>query len=98
MGLSELEEMPEELHRRYIAALHAMQSGVAAKLALGDSSECTPKHLRVGVNSAMVDTGVLTRLLIRKGVFTSEEFYEELVAGMEREQDLYEQKLGVKLA
>lgn len=83
---------PEEADRRYQAAIHAMQTGVAAKMAI-DPSETTPKHLRVGVNSAMVEHSALAGLLIAKGVITEAEYLEALALGMEREQALYEKWL-----
>lgn len=56
--------------------------------------ECTLKHLRTGINSAMVDTAALTSLLIDKGVITEEEFFTSLVKAAERERGLYEQRLS----
>jgi hypothetical protein len=78
---------------RYRAAIHAMQSGVAATM--GD--ETTPKHLRVGVNSAMSDHGALVRLLISKGVFTYDEYMVAIADAMEDEKAAYERRLGVTL-
>lgn len=95
--MAELEPPSDELKDRYEAAVHAMQSGVAAKIAMHLGRESEPKHLRVGVNSALVDTGTLARLLIRKGVFTSEEFYTALAENMEAEAATYERELGAKL-
>lgn len=93
----------EELRAKYMSLAHAMQSGVEMKRSF--SKECEPKHLRVGINSAMVGNGALVQLLIKKGVFTEEEYMEELVAAMEREVKAYEQELseayghqGIKLA
>lgn len=94
----ELEAPSAELRARYEAALHAVQSGIATKMAMGIDRECEPKHLRVGVNSALVDTGTIVRLLVSKGVFTSEEFYAALAENMETEAAMYERALGVKLA
>lgn len=82
----------EEDHQRYLAAAHAMQSGVAHKMHV-DPSETSPKHLRVGVNSAMVDAAAVARLLIAKGVFTEDEYYAAIADQMEREKALYEQFL-----
>jgi hypothetical protein len=79
---------------RYSAAAHAMQSGVAAEM----GKPCEPKHLRVGVNSALVSNGAVVSLLIEKGVFTHDEYQAALADFMEREQAAYEQRLGVKLA
>lgn len=90
---------------RYKAALHAMQSGVAAEmgdisgvaLALEDElrgSATSPKHLRVGINAAMSDHAALVRLLIAKGLFTMEEYEKELADEMEREKARYEARLS----
>jgi len=80
---------------RYAAAAHAMQSGVAMEMFLPDRQSATePKHLRVGVNSALVDSAALAELLIRKGVITEEEYFEALAEGMEREQRKYEKRLS----
>lgn len=96
------------MRREYEAALHAMQSGVAMTRQRDiedgvpeDRRETGPKHLRVGVNSAMSDHGALVRLLIAKGLFTEDEYVDEVIAGMQREQRSYEARLservGVKI-
>jgi hypothetical protein len=77
---------------RYRAAAHAMQSGVAMKMNFAPG-ETTPKHLRVGINSAMSDQGALARLLIAKGVFTEDEYLEAVADGMEAEAASYEHQL-----
>jgi hypothetical protein len=81
---------------RYYAAVHAMQSGVAAEHAAG-SNDGSPKHLRTGVNSAQVGNAALARLLIDKGVITMDEYEAAQAAEMEAEQQRYEQRLGVHL-
>lgn len=91
-------DMPEDLKLRYLAAMHGMQSGVTAEMALGLSNAHEPKHLRVGVNAALSDQGSLARLLMRKGVITEREYYEAIVEGAELEWRAYEQRLGAKLA
>jgi len=85
--------MSERDVARYQAAAHAMQSGVAAEM----GKECEPKHLRVGVNSAMVGNAALARLLIDKGVFTLDEYEAAQADEMEAEQARYENRLGVHL-
>jgi len=82
---------------RYLAAAHAMQSGVAAEMGAGISGATEPKHLRVGINSAHVASAALARLLIEKGVFTLDEYVAAQAAEMEAEQARYEQRLGVRL-
>lgn len=76
----------------YEEACAAMQAGVGAKMNI-NASETNGKHLRVGVNSAMVDTSALVRLLIAKGIFTDAEWSEALTAQMNDEVKLYEQEL-----
>lgn len=82
---------------RYTAALHAMQSGVRMLMNYDppevESSETSPKHLRVGVNAAMSDQGALARLLIGKGLISEEEYLEAIATGMEQEQASYEERL-----
>ena len=82
---------------RYFAAAHAMQSGVAAEQAAG-GDDGSSKHLRVGVNSAMVSVAALAGLLIEKGVITLDEYERANADEMEREKARYELRLGVKLA
>lgn len=90
-----VEESIEQAQDRYLAAMHAMQSGVATKQEL-DPSETEPKHLRVGVNSAMMQQGALVRLLIAKGVFTEAEWWSAIADGAEHEVKLYEEWLSDK--
>jgi hypothetical protein len=81
---------------RYAAAAHAMQSGVAMDMESdpsGSKGATTPKHLRVGVNSAMVTDEGLATLLIAKGVITLDEYTEAVTVAMEAEQARYEQLL-----
>lgn len=86
----------EEYAARYAAAAHAMQSGVKSEMELG-SRDTEPKHLRVGVNSALVDSAALAALLIAKGVITEDEYLEAIAAGMEREVTTYETRLSAAL-
>jgi hypothetical protein len=88
--------MSDEKQQRYAGLLHAMQSGVKMMQEL-DGSECTPKHLRVGVNSAMSDHGALTALLIRKGLFTEDEYADVLIEYMQREVASYERMISERL-
>lgn len=76
--------------QRYVAACHAMQSGVAFTM---PSKETEPKHLRVGVNAAMCDTAAMARLLVDKGVITLEEYEKAIADEMEREVQRYQDRL-----
>ena len=86
-------EMTEDQKVRYHAACHAMQSGVSYDHG-GGSQDGSPKHLRVGVNCALVETSVLARLLVAKGIVTEHEYAEALIAGMEEEVRSYEKRLA----
>jgi hypothetical protein len=78
---------------RYLAAAHAMQSGVALSIARGEARDMEPKHLRVGVNSALVDCAALAKLLIDKGILTEEEYERALADAMEAEVQRYRERL-----
>ena len=81
---------------RYDAACHAMQSGVAAEHGRG-SNDGSPKHLRVGINSAFVGNAAIARLLIEKGVFTLAEYTAAQADEMEREVRRYEERLSAAM-
>jgi len=86
----------EEYVARYTAAMHAVQTGVAMEMNF-NLNPTSPKHLRVGVNSAMVDSGALATLLMEKGVFTEEEYRKALAEGAEREAETYAARLSAQL-
>jgi len=89
----------DEYRRRYEVAMHGMQAGVSIDVANG-ASDCTPKHLRVGVNSALVDSAALAKALIDKGILSEEEYFLALAEGAERELASYEERFsqaGVKV-
>lgn len=102
------EERIEKARLRYAAAAHAMQTGVKMEQALDDKQGIypqtrsdSPKHLRVGVNSALVEHSALASLLLAKGVFTEAEYYEALAKGMEKEVMRYQrwisERMGVEI-
>lgn len=76
-----------ELRGRYENAMHGVQSYVAYSIqALGDNKAgADHKHLRTGINAAMVSDEAVARLLIAKGVFTELEYYEALAVAAEEE-------------
>lgn len=79
-------------HQRYLDAAHAMQTGVAMTMEY-EPKETQPKHLRVGVNAAMVEHSALAGLLIAKGLITEEEYLAALAKGMEDEADKYQTRV-----
>ena len=82
----------QEKRERYAALCHAMQTGVAYKMAK-DTNETAPKHLRVGVNSALVQDSALALLLMEKGIITEDEYFDAVNEAMEREVKGYEEEL-----
>lgn len=74
------------LKARYSAAMHRIQSAIAYALTKGDTM-ATPKHLRVGLNSALASDKALVDLLIAKGVITRDEYTEAVVTATEEEAD-----------
>lgn len=75
--------------------MHGVQSGVAAKMEL-DPTETTPKHLRVGVNSAMVQHAALVRLLMSKGIVTEAEYWADQADAADEERERYEHWLTLR--
>ena len=93
----------EEKLQRYADLCHAVQSGIAWVIATenpdvldvnADPNLRAHKHLRVGIDVTKADQGALQELLVKKGIITDEEMMDALVAGMEREKALYEDKLS----
>jgi hypothetical protein len=97
---------------RYQEAMHAVQSGILATLAkqfglplpmmkqadiAAEMGECSPKHLRTGISSCMVNAKALADLLLAKGVFSEVEYVEALATAAVEERKLYERSLGVSL-
>lgn len=83
----------DDKKERYRGLMHAMQSGVAHAMELG-SDEASPKHLRVGINAAMVNHGALASLLIEKGLITEAEYWDTLIEYAENEVANYETALS----
>lgn len=88
-GSREEAELKDALAQRVVDASHAIQSGVAWRMGI-DRAETDGKHLRVGVNVAMVEHGALALLLIRKGIITELEYLEAVAEGLEAEKARYE--------
>lgn len=83
--------MADDERNNYLQLCHAMQSGVAAKMNYAEpGGECSPKHLRVGVNVAMSDHGALVALLIEKGLITLAEYERFAATKMADEVTMYE--------
>lgn len=85
-------EVLAKYRERYESALHSMQTGVAMLMNY-DGKETSPKHLRVGVNSALIDSAALAKILIDKGIITEEEYYASLADFAEADAASYQEKL-----
>ena len=83
-------EIQEDIDRG-LRALHAMQSGVAYEMNSG-SRDTEPKHLRVGINSAMIQMTGLVRLLVDKGIIEPGEYWRYQADEAEREVARYEER------
>jgi hypothetical protein len=84
----------------YLALMHAMQSGIKFKMELEGthgSSETSPKHLRTGVNSALIDCSALVKTLVEAGVITIEDYRDNLIELLVAEVNDYQEKLSAKM-
>ena len=82
------------MQSRYLSAMKKMQAGVAFLMNHPDRTrETDPKHLRAGINSAMVDSSALASLLIKKGVISEKEYLTALAEGAEAEAGAYEKRV-----
>lgn len=82
----------EENKARYEAAAHAMMTGVSYVMQY-DPNETDLKHMKVGINNSFIGQAVILQILIRKNIITEEEYWEELVIFMEKEVEMYKQRL-----
>lgn len=71
-----------------------VQSNLSADMAEGHLGDCSPKHLRTGVNAALVNDAALVNALIKKGLITHEEFMASVAEMMEAEKKRYEAMLS----
>src|SRR5690606_4729269 len=85
------------LQHRIEDAQHRIEAGAGMEMALSMQNASTPKHLRTGVDSALVFNGALIALLIEKGVFTQEEYYTVAAGMMEEEVRRYETRISAHL-
>lgn len=86
----------EQMHRMQSAIrwsiTKALQRGTNPDLdgVVTDTHSASPKHLRVGVESAMASAEALAALLIAKGVITQEEYAEQLTEEVTCRADIWE--------
>lgn len=83
----------EEFSERYLALSHAIQTGVGHLQERGLLPD-NRKHLRVGINMALIDSAAIHKVLVDKGICTQSELWEALISLMEEEVKRYEKKLS----
>lgn len=88
--------MTKEQKLRYHSAMHSIQSGVAMEMNYNEKI-IDPKHLRVGVISAMVEISAVAALLIQKKLISEEEYYDAIVTAVETEKEKFERELSERL-
>lgn len=81
--------------------LHAIQSGVAQEIDLDrregrKEGSSSPKHLRVGINSALCSHAGLVKVLFDKGIITEEEYQQSVLDLLRREKASYETMLSAR--
>jgi hypothetical protein len=81
----------------YRSALHGCQSAIAHRISLNGEKDASasPKHLRMGVDSSMITDAAIVNLLIKKGIFTMEEFDNEVRLAANDELARWQQLFGV---
>lgn len=85
----------DQLKEKYTRLLHAMQTGVAYTMEF-DPGETAPKHLRVGVNSALCSTSAVVTLLVEKGIITEEEYFTKMIQALQQDVKDYQEKLSAQ--
>lgn len=86
-----------DLGLTYEQALHGIQSAIRFRMSQEGFPESLVasmlKHLRVGVDARASDALGLVELLIKKGVFTGEEYIEHARLALNEELILHEEKV-----
>lgn len=87
----------------YNAAAHGVQSAIKFEIerdlrsaGLGPEAIDALKHLRVGIDSRAADTSGIAGLLMKKGVFTLDEYTEHMRLAMNEELARYEQHVRAR--
>lgn len=79
---------------RYVNAAHRIQTAIGFLMNVGPRFAPTEtKHLRVGIDLGKADQAGLVTLLMKKGLFTAEEYRDAIADAAEQEADRYEKEL-----
>lgn len=79
----------------YNRLCHAMMTGVGYDLEY-NRKQAEPKHVRSGINSALVSHSALAKLLMAKGLITDLEYWQAVVTEMDAEVKRYEASLEAR--
>jgi hypothetical protein len=83
---------PEEFNARYAALTHAIQAGTGLEQS-SYSKDGKPKHLRVGITLARIEHTAVARLCIAAGIFTEAQYFDAVIAELEREKAIITARL-----
>ena len=92
-----------EFESEDISLRHAIQTGVKYEQEIGEDGSFYRlnthlanilKHIRTGLNCAMVEHAIITRLLLNKGLITEAEYVEVAREELTREIKKYEEMLS----
>lgn len=83
---SQMEEMEALQHKVQSAVAflmnHAQLNGIR-------HTSTEPKFLRVGINSALIETSALARLMLSKKIITNDEYFEMIIQVWREEVERY---------
>lgn len=94
--MSRKEELIQEINQK----LHGIQTGIRYKYETSEKDESLDrrlKHIRVGVDNALIQTDTLMQLLVKKGVFTDIEWLEEYLQAVNFKLNQYKKELSEAL-
>lgn len=88
-------EPTEAQVKRMNELCHRMQTAIGALQSYAKQNrirfrETEPKHLRVGVNNALIEVSAMARLLVSKGIITAEEHFDSIIQMLNFEVDSYD--------
>jgi len=92
-----LTDEEREILNRYHAHGHAIQTGIKVLLGCNATHECEPKHLRVGISLSKTDHAGLVELLIEKGLFTRQEYFQKMEKMAAKERQNYQDRVRLVL-
>ncbi len=90
----------QQLQQEIFQTLHGIQTGIKFKYETEEKNlpiDHKLKHIRVGVDNAIAHGEALSMLLVKKGVFTEEEFLEQYLDSLQFKLKQYKRELSEEL-